>query len=174
QANPNFVRRNRPWRSEIREIRFFAWNGAAGVDLAKDLGQPVPHLVLGAAHEHMQALNKLGYAELSKPSSRRVYILALNHRVPALANASLRRAIAHALQRDAILDEVFRGRDKDKGSKLARSVNGPFPPDAWACCPPPRVPPDLHKAESAHSLAKNVAADVGAVQLTLKYPAHVP
>ncbi|MBI3408099.1 MAG: ABC transporter substrate-binding protein [Planctomycetes bacterium] len=170
QANPAFVRRNRPWHSNIREIRFFAWS-----DASKDIGTPLPHVVLGISSDQAAALNKFAYADIRRPLPRRVYILAVNNRLPALANLNLRRALALGFQREAILEEAFRGPDKVKAdAKLYLAVNGPFPAKSWACCPSPRVPADLHQPELARSLAKKAAADLGAVRLTLKYPAHTP
>lgn len=168
-TNPHFERKDGPWSKSIREIRLFAWKDAA------DLGQPLPHLVLDAETGQLEALRKLGYSDVRSLPSRRVYFLAANHRVPALANQAVRRALMHAIDREQILTEAFRGsKSKGETQKLHASLGGPYPVKCWAWCPPPRVPEDPHQPELARSFAKKAAKELGKIRLTLKYPADAP
>src|SRR5207245_640845 len=152
----------------------------------RGLAHPV-HLLLGIRTEELAGLRELGFRDVRSQPARRVAFLAVNHRVPALANENLRRFLAHAIDRDALLAEHFRGGPPlvqqlgPIGSALAiaaqktRSqhpefhvpLNGPYPAKSWAQCPPPRVVATLHDAELARSLARQVDKQIGAVQLTL-------
>jgi peptide/nickel transport system substrate-binding protein len=101
-------------------------------------------------------------------SSRRIYFLAVNHAVPALGGAGgtdLRRLLAHAIQRDAILNECFRAGYRD----FHQALNGPFPPDTWPCSP--LVSPTLDQPDLARSLIDPRRKPVA---LELKYPADDP
>ncbi len=57
------------------------------------------------------ALGKLKSAgvELRTLPTRRVWFLAVNHRVPMLADEDLRRALAHGLNREQLLADSFGG-----------------------------------------------------------------
>jgi len=75
--------------------------------------------------------------ELSLPSpsvpNRRIYFLAVNHANPILGrNPALRLAIAHAINREAILNACFRA---ELSPAPHRSLNGPYPPASWAFNP---------------------------------------
>ncbi len=163
RVNPYY---DRPEKiNAVREIRMVAW-----ADLQAD--KPLPQLVLDVPAKSVAALKKLGYADAHSVPSRRVYFLALNHRVPALANQDLRRALAHAIQRDKILDDYFRG--PDVPARLFQPLNGPFPAHSWAYCPPPRVPEELYLLGLAKSFARKASQQLGATRLTLKFPADEP
>jgi len=98
-------------------------------------------------------------------TNRRVHFLAINHRHPNLQSADLRRGLAHAIQREEILTNVFR--EGNLASKFHRALPGPFPPGTWAV--PDRVP-DLFKEQLASTLLGNRVTQQGAMKLTLKYP----
>ena len=114
----------------------------------------------------------MGYPEVHSVPSRRVYVLALNHRVAGLANQDLRRALAHAIQRDRILQDHFRG--PDVPARFYQPLSGPFPFHSWAYCPPPRVPEEIYLPELAKSLAKKASQQLGPLRLTLKFPVEEP
>ncbi len=95
---------------------------------------------------------------------RRVYFLAINHQVQALGGdkgRDLRRFLAHAIQRDAILTTIFRAGFE----KHHQPLSGPFPPDTWPCNT--IVPGSLDDADLAAGRRKE-KHDV--VDLELKYP----
>jgi ABC-type oligopeptide transport system substrate-binding subunit len=69
------------------------------------------------------------FTEATLPS-RRIWILAVNHRRPELGGTNghlLRRAISRGIDRDTIVRDCF------KNSQLFhRALRGPFPEDTWA------------------------------------------
>ena len=94
---------------------------------------------------------------------RRVYFLAVNHQDPKLggdAGRELRRFLAFAIQRDAILTACFRA----GFAKHHQPLTGPFPPDTWPCHDHPAR---LDDADLARTIRKSV---VGKIDLELKYP----
>ena len=183
-ANPHYVRQSAPGRPFIDEIRMFAWT------TPKDLiGLPHPaHVVLGIPTETLaRAPKKLG---VRSQLDRRVYFLAMNHRRPIFGDANFRRALAHALHRDQLLTDHFRGgqtalnhiealgaasaiftlQRRHGRTDLHFPLSGPYPLKSWATCPPPRVPVNLHDATLARTLAKQALKPDTTVELTLKYP----
>ena len=111
----------------------------------------------------------LGYAEMDGKTSPCVYFLAVNHRKPSLASVSVRRAIAHKLDRQDLLNRHFRS-EALKG-KYHATANGLFPRESWANVPAPRVPADLCQADQARSFARKAKKESVMLEWTLKYPA---
>ena len=128
QANPHDLRRE---LGSLREIRLAVWS-----DARQDLGKPLPHLALDVPTDQLQAFKDLGYTEIKTANAPpRVHFLAVNQRRPTLASPLVRRAIAHALDRQTLLDRHFRS-DALKG-KYHATARGPFPRESWASCPAP-------------------------------------
>jgi peptide/nickel transport system substrate-binding protein len=165
-ANP-FASAHEKHRTAAREIRMMAWT-----DVGSLTQQPTPHVILDVPERSLDALKQKGYGGMHAAVNRRVYFLAVNHRVPALANPDLRRALAHAIARDKILQDCFRS--SGEAAKLDIPLSGPFPAHCWAWCPPPRVPDDPYQPELARSLAKKVGQTSSQLELSLKYPAGAP
>ena len=163
RANPCYERQNN--QNAVREVRLVAWPDIA-------IEQPPPHLVLDVPANAVADLKKMGYPDVKSMPGRRVYFLALNHRLPALANQDLRRALAHSIQRDKILQDHFRS--PDVSAKLYHPLNGPFLVHSWAYCPSPRVPETIYLPEVAKSFARKAGQQLGPIRLTLKYPADEP
>jgi peptide/nickel transport system substrate-binding protein len=161
RVNPHYQRGSQPAPGSIREIRLFAWQGEA-------LGQPAPHLVLGALPGQFAALREAGINDLRALPGRRVYDLGINHRVATLASADVRRAIAHSIDRAAVLKQHFAA----DGVPGPRTVNGPFPRGSWLAAPAPRVPEELDQPELARSFARKAGAK--AFAWTLKFPDDDP
>jgi hypothetical protein len=103
--------------------------------------------------------------------SRRVWFLAVNHRQQKLQNDNLRRAIAHAIQREKILDDCFRDTYRtDKGQRVHAALNGPYPAGSWPC--DPKLPADPYRPDLAGPFAKQSGA-VGQ-ELELLFPSDLP
>jgi ABC-type transport system substrate-binding protein len=179
-ANP--VYGTRPGKSglpHIQEVRFYATN-----DPVKEINTGKLHLVLDLTPEQAAELRKGGKAQVmvSKPptpANRRVWFLALNHRRPALANGDVRRALVHAIQREKLLDDFFRG---PMGRDIHKAINGPFPAGSWPCSPrlaktkganPTLDPYDLDKAKVYASQAR-IRDLTNGKPLSLKYPEGDP
>ncbi|HEV3144700.1 MAG TPA: ABC transporter substrate-binding protein [Gemmataceae bacterium] len=83
--------------------------------------------------------------------SRRIWILAVNHRRPELAGqtgAFLRRALAYGIDRDQIVKTCFKS-----GTLFHRALRGPFPEDTWAV-PADPAPVSLFQPEKVSTLVK--------------------
>jgi ABC-type transport system substrate-binding protein len=65
---------------------------------------------------------------LTAAANRRVHLLAINHHKPALQSADLRRALTHAIDRERVLTDVYRGTQ----AEAHKAMTGPFPPGCWA------------------------------------------
>ncbi|MBN9122137.1 MAG: hypothetical protein J0I06_23850 [Planctomycetes bacterium] len=101
-------------------------------------------------------------------TNRRVHMLAVNHRRPQMRSKVLRQGLMMAIDREAILNEVFRAGKPE----FHRSMNGPFPPNSWAA---PKgadgVPTPLVNRDLAVLKLKTYLGDTGAkAEVTLAYP----
>jgi peptide/nickel transport system substrate-binding protein len=174
RANPYY--RPTTGQPTIREVRFFRWEGRPEAVL--QAGQPW-HLLLDVPAESLAPLAQAGAGELRTLTPRRIFFLALNHRVAELQQLPLRRGLALGVDRQAILNTCFRGAPAAPAPASApgqrtghRALNGPFPPHSWACAPPARVPEQLYDPEQAVALLQQLPAKP--IHLTLKYPADDP
>lgn len=143
--------------SHIREIRFFRSDNPAD-----DFGQGRLHLFINPPQRSLRALRSL--VNVQALPNRRIYFLAVNHRNPTLKKLAVRKAIAHAVDREAILNEVFRKYLEDLKPLPHRALNGPYPPDAWAGKKSAASP--LYQP----LLARQEAAGLTNLKLTLKFP----
>jgi peptide/nickel transport system substrate-binding protein len=183
-ANPFYQRASKPGRPRISEIRFFVPK-----EPVREFRDGRLHLLLDLPTPRLRELKQLGLPEQSLLTlgNRRVYFLAVNHQNEALQNQHLRKAIAHAIDRDALLTSHFRGGYKgvDRDGRLMEQLgadsrplhpelNGPYPPMTWACAPSSRVPARLYNLDLARSDAKRALAKLSKVNLTLKYPDDDP
>jgi peptide/nickel transport system substrate-binding protein len=132
-ANPNYsVRAGKTNLPRIREIHFVQCD-----DPVKDFGKGddkrAIDLFVNPTPDQCHALRGVSSVSATQPiSNRRIYFLAVNHQRPALKEENVRRALAHAINRDKILNECFRG---DLGKNAHRALNGPYPAGSWACDP---------------------------------------
>lgn len=158
-ANPHDLRAP----INLREVRM-----AVGTDLKKDFPAP-PHMIIDAPLAQRAALAAAGYVHVPTPNTSRVHFLAVNHRKPLLTSVTVRRAMAHALDRQKLLDQHFRA-TPGKESTSAASM---FPRGSWASAPAPRVPAELYQLEQARSFARQIKIAEPA-SVTLKYPTGDP
>jgi peptide/nickel transport system substrate-binding protein len=102
---------------------------------------------------------------------RGIHVLAINHRKPQLQSQSLRRGLLHAVDREAILNDVFRA----NFAEYHRACAGPFPAGSWAAPKPaggnfPSLySKDLAQGKLAEHFRKN-----GSAVLALLYPVEDP
>jgi ABC-type transport system substrate-binding protein len=149
----------------IREIHLVQ-SGDPVKDFSKGDDKRAIDLFLGLTADQAKALRGAGALTVSEPMpNRRIYFLAVNHQRPALKNENLRRALAHAVNREKILDDCFRG---DLGKKVHHALNGPYPAESWAC--DPNIG-SFDRADKAKDFADQAAqAGYKDVPLTLAYP----
>jgi peptide/nickel transport system substrate-binding protein len=150
----------------IREIRF----SARPADPARLIRENKLHIVyLPTTEEFLQlkkADNRLDtVAEFVSIPTRRIHLLAINHRIgrSCATSTELRQLLAFAIDREAILNDHLR-----HGESLHRALTGPFPPGTWAV-PDDKTP--LHRHETAAAKVLAVKQQFGTVALKLKHPA---
>jgi|GEM_PF-639176 len=151
KANPEFGKRAGLFGlPRIQEIRFVVPPADPAADLRNGkidlmLDVPTAEMVRLRSPEH-------GLARIvseHNPPNRRIWLLAVNHRKPVLGGDTgkpLRRALAHAVDREAILRDVFRA-----GTLHHSALNGPFPNGTWAV---PDAAPKLFRPEHAEQFGK--------------------
>ena len=127
---PNGNYRRRPGRfgePEISEIRFVPTAGMKTDDLVRDVAAEQIHIlpdVPTADLEKYRAIPKV--AVVTPTANRRIHILAVNNTSAALQPTDVRRGISLAIDREAILDEVYRA-----GTKHHHALAGPYPVGSW-------------------------------------------
>jgi peptide/nickel transport system substrate-binding protein len=154
-ANPSYHREARGGAPQIREIHFIHSENPA-----QDFASGRLDLLLDLPTATTQQLHSIQGVEVETLRNRRIYFLAVNQRnqIPL----GVRRAIAHAINREAIVRDILR-----KGSsepKPHRALDGPFPPGSWAC--PERTTP-LYNVQLAKAFLKQEAPS-SPVHLKLK------
>jgi peptide/nickel transport system substrate-binding protein len=167
-ANPSYRRSSKPQMPHIQEIRFYQSR-----DPLADFAQGRLHFLADATAKETAELRRPGngldgLVSLQTLRNRRIYFLAVNHRRRLLQNTHLRKAIAHAINRTEILDELFRGDLKNSSETPHRPLNGPYPPGSWAC--DPTLPLDPYKRELAAKEAEEARKTFSKIRLTLKFP----
>ena len=98
--------------------------------------------------------------------NRRVHVLAVNLTRPNLQNKALRQMLSMAIDREKILNEVFRA-----GKDFHRVMSGPYPPGSWA---ESRGQP-LYQRDAAVSRLRTYLSDAGAkLEVELAFPVEDP
>jgi peptide/nickel transport system substrate-binding protein len=165
-ANPNY---REPGLPKIREIVFQRHDAIQMVDAFL---QRNVELVYGLNKEHVNQLDQHGkkIVALETPA---VWFLAPNFRNPLLRNRNLRLAIAHAIDREAILNQFFR---PGRGQADHVALSGPFPAGCWAYNPsveqfsPQKAPVFANLAKQELKQEQRIEQ----VQLVLVYPRGNP
>jgi ABC-type transport system substrate-binding protein len=155
-ANPNYRKSAQPY---VREIQFHETDS---IEARDGFRKGDIHLIYDVRPAHVSELTKQRNKIIKLPA-RGIYFLAPNHRT-SLKNADLRLAIAHAIDRDEILDNYFRpgGATRDHAA-----LNGPFPKSSWAFN---SQVPDFAKANVKSHLTKAEQALGSIPTLRLLYP----
>jgi ABC-type transport system substrate-binding protein len=162
RANPYYLRRGRPAPGPLREVRFFSWKGGD-----KEVGKPLPDLVLDVLPAQAAALQKLGYTDIRSLPVPRVWFLGVNHRRPPFGDVNVRRALAHAIDRQGLLARHFPA--DVPGGAAPVTLNGLFPRGSWATSPAAR-PEELFAPDKVRTSARLAAKELEGKEWTLKYP----
>lgn len=156
-ANPYYREAGRPY---VREIQFHETDSIQARD---EFRKGDIHLIYDVRPAHVSELTQQRKKIIKLPA-RGIYFLAPNHRRTELKNADLRLAIAHAIDREQILNSHYRpgGATRDHAP-----LNGPFPRRSWAFN---KEVPDFSQANTAAYLGKAKQALGTLPKLRLIYP----
>lgn len=140
-ANPHYRRPHAPNGPNIKEIRLIQYKDLSAARQALSNGRW--HMLLDLStqeKEELTGVNNVSVITPTAPSGQtagftldnpRVYFLAPNFRKPCFQNESFRKAIGLSINREGILNNVFRG----QGTKYHSILTGPFPNNSWASMP---------------------------------------
>jgi peptide/nickel transport system substrate-binding protein len=174
RANPYFSQRPGKFGlPNIREVRFVAPRlSSAPADIAGGQLHLILDVPTGDVPRYRDDPLSAGKVNVhTLKLNRRIFMLAINHRRPVLQNVELRRGLAAAIDRDTILNDVYRA---EAGKANHTALSGPFPLNCWA------TPEKARKPEAAlfnPALAGGLlsaAAGRGRIALRLKYPEDDP
>jgi len=108
-------------------------------------------------------------------TNRRVHVLALNLRRPPVQNRDLRKGLSLAVDREGVLNDVFRGTPAEY-RRFTAAMSGPFPPGSWAT--PKGLAgqgvPLLNRDEAGVRLKRYLTAAGAVAELRLAYPSDDP
>jgi hypothetical protein len=155
RANPYYSQRDgKLGLPLIREIRFIVPNqSTVAADVAG--GQlhvyPDPPDVLVPRFRGDMGLKDSVRVSVAA-TNRRIHLLAVNHRKSSLQNATLRQGLSAAINREAILKDIYRPNDP----KAHHALTGPFPLRCWATPATAREAP-LYKAGAGGLIAEGLA-----------------
>jgi ABC-type oligopeptide transport system substrate-binding subunit len=160
--NPAYGKRF-PGQPTIREIRFTEISGVR--DLVGEVKNDRVHLLTDVPTADLAKYEALpNVVVATAANTRRIHILAVNHRVAALQNPEVRKGLHSAIDRETILDDVFRA-----GSpKYHKALAGPFPPETWAS-PKGSTTPAFQPSVASAKLGGSAGTP-----LTLIYPDDEP
>jgi len=122
RANPYY---RKPGLPQIREI---IWHRLDDIEAHAEFLKGNLHLIYGVRPTQVVELRNQGKT-VTTLATPRVCFLAPNHRLPALQNVNLRLALAHSIDRQRILDTVFR---PGQATQDHAPLNGPYPVRSWA------------------------------------------
>jgi ABC-type transport system substrate-binding protein len=179
-ANPHYKRPHAPDGPAIKEIRLVQYPDFAQAKNA--LASGVVQILHGLTSEEADQLEGLPGVELLTPTqprelttgaftNSRLWVLIPNHRKPELANLEMRKALSMLIDREKILNEVFRGNQKEKQHRV---LNGPFPVGSWAYAPQ-ASDSNPYKPQAGKGFLGEAQRKLGkAPSFSLKYPAGDP
>lgn len=176
-ANFNYHRSNRPGMPRIQLVKFYRPNNAV-TDFRKP--QDRLHVLLDLPTRAVPGIRSIGSdVNVHTLPNRRIYFLAVNHADPnqMLRDPLFRRALALAIDRNRILDRVFRaGLEGNEKKATHRPLNGPYPPQSWAFNPNTKEGDrlDPHSPRHAKTLAEKSTGYAPGTRLVLKYPDDDP
>jgi ABC-type transport system substrate-binding protein len=148
KVNPHYRRPQAPAGPALSEIRFIRYGNF--IDARSALASGRWQMLLHLTTAEREQLAGVDHTFVATPTEQpdganllanpRIWFLAPNYRKPAWRDENLRHAISLSLDREGLLQEVFRG----QGKKQHRALTGPFPLGSWAYNPdltPDKVSP---------------------------------
>lgn len=177
-ANPHFQRPHAPNGPNIKEIRLIQYNDLSAARQALSNGRW--HMLLDLTtqdKEDLTGVNNVSVITPTAPSGQtagfsldnpRVYFLAPNFRKPIFQNENFRKALGLSINREGILNSVFRG----QGAKHHASLTGPFPENSWASMPTlsPSQVATYQTTQASNFISEAEKAPGFTRNLTLLYP----
>lgn len=114
----------------IREIRFYVPNESS---LSGDIKAGQLHIFPDPPVDWINRIrNEVGIKDIVRmhtmPNNRRIHLVAINHRQANLQDEKFRQGLSAAIDRDAIMKDVF----KNKEILTHTPLVGPFPVNSWA------------------------------------------
>lgn len=162
---PNSGYRRRPGRfgePEISEIRFVPVGDRKVDDIVRDVTAEQIHVLTDVPTADLAKFSNIPKVKVvTAAANRRIHILAVNHTVATLQSPDVRRGISLAIDREGILNDVFRA-----GTQHHHALAGPFPAGSWLS---PQNPKPLHDQDLAAGRLRDAAG-----KLTLLYPNDDP
>lgn len=150
----------------IKEVRFVHLKNIA--DPVAELGGDRLHIVTDIPTQELDRYSNQVQAAIVTPSTnRRIHYLAVNHRNAALQQTDLRRGLIHAIDREAILNTVFRAGKKE----YHKALNGPFPANSWLVAKSASAPNALYQRDVAAAKLERVS---NSSIVTILYPNDEP
>ncbi len=152
-----------PW---IREIRFYEPDQSK---LANDVTAGQLHVYpdcpadLAVRFLKDNALKNLASVVEAK-GNRRIHMLAVNHRHTNMQAEKLRQGLSAAIDREAILNEVYRVTGLEKNHK---ALTGPFPVKSWAT-PPTAKDQALFKIGAGGLIAEGLGGKSAKIKLVFQ------
>ena len=159
-ANPYFRELGSPRIRDVVESRL------ESAEAMREFAAGRVHLIYDLRREYVDQMRG---RQVYKLPDRSVHFLAPNHQNSALKNENLRLAIAHAIPREEILQQIFRPSQAFSSDHTA--LNGPYPKQSWAYSPN-AIQFDRKHAENHLRLAKSQLG--GLPSFTLIYPDDNP
>jgi len=151
---------------KIQRLREFRYDRPSGALAAFNRGDVA--MLERVPPDQVPALGSSPDVKLGRYAQPSVHVLALDGRTPALRNRMLRRALSHAVDRKALLEEAVL---KRAASDPDAPADGVFPKTSYADAP--GVQPLEYNPVLAAALAALAKGELGkeAVALKLEYPA---
>jgi ABC-type transport system substrate-binding protein len=134
---PNGTYARRPGRfgePYITEIRFVPTAGQTADQLARDVAAGQLQIVTDVPTADLPKFQAEPKAVVTTAAAtRRVHILAVNHSVAAFQSNEVRRGLSAAIDREGVLNEVYRA-----GTTHHAALAGPYPVGSWLAPPDPK------------------------------------
>ena len=154
----------------IRELQFPRYQRKGEGHAEEHLLQRRLHMISDPSPMQLVRLQNNAKEFQTRPMlANSVWVLAINHRRPALSNRDVRRAMLLAIDREAILKQWFAGGTNGAGASLGHSVvTGPFPKHSNANDPAIKV--ESAQPAAAKRLLSTAISSGQPPTLSLKFP----